>query len=299
MADFNRNRQNVCSVCGQVKANSTFTASPVKHHNSGLLPICNKCCNALLKEYTAQTGDSAAGFWCLCAELGIPFIYKYYMSVQDEMNEKSGGRKPDIVPLYVNELQMNGVDCVGFWQSDKMLTDFVNTGTHFKDAQENIITLKDNKKIWGNLPYTDTNELTEAYDFLNETFDQYTSGIDPSEEDANLLNRYRDLCKAELRKRKADESGDIQEIKNAQAILNDMLKLLNMNDFSKHDGDERRKFIDRIAWMIEETEPAEEEDEEKYRDIAGYEKIYNSWMRSMQNLICGSRDYPDVPKEEM
>ena len=75
--------------------------------------------------------------------------------------------------------------------------------------------------------------------------------------------------------------------------------MLNLSDFKKNESDERKQFIDRIAWMIEETEPAEEEDESKYRDIAGYEKIYDSFMRSMRNILTGDRNYPDIPKEEM
>ena len=50
--------------------------------------------------------------------------------------------------------------------------------------------------------------------------------------------------------------------------------------------------------MIENEEPAEDEDKEKYRDIAGYEKSFKEIMRSMRNLIAGTKDYPDIPKEE-
>ena len=50
--------------------------------------------------------------------------------------------------------------------------------------------------------------------------------------------------------------------------------------------------------MIEETEPAEEEDKKRYADIAGFEKAFHGIMRSLQNLISGSKDYPDIPKAE-
>jgi len=54
-----------------------------------------------------------------------------------------------------------------------------------------------------------------------------------------------------------------------------------------------------LIWRIEETEPAELEDRDKYVDITGYEAMYNSIMRSMKNMIAGSREYPDIPMEEM
>jgi hypothetical protein len=50
--------------------------------------------------------------------------------------------------------------------------------------------------------------------------------------------------------------------------------------------------------MIENEEPAEEEDKEKYRDIAGFEGAFKEIMRSMKNLIAGTKEYPNVPKGE-
>ena len=159
-----------------------------------------------------------------------------------------------------------------------------------EEEVKEVVDLNEQQRIWGKFE-------PEDYEFLNFTFNEYTQEL--LEMDANLIRRYRDLAKAELRKRKTDESGDIQEIAKAQDSLKKMLDMLNLSDFKKNESDERKQFIDRIAWMIEETEPAEEEDESKYRDIAGYEKIYDSFMRSMRNILTGDRNYPDIPKEEM
>ena len=74
--------------------------------------------------------------------------------------------------------------------------------------------------------------------------------------------------------------------------------MLGLNDYGRKDTDERKQFIDRMAWIIEETEPAEEEDEQKYRDIAGYEVAFANIMRSMKNLNSKIKDYPPVPEEE-
>lgn len=53
-----------------------------------------------------------------------------------------------------------------------------------------------------------------------------------------------------------------------------------------------------MAWKFEQTEPAEIEDENVYRDIAGYEAMYKEIMRSMENFIKGSKNYPPIPKDE-
>ena len=166
-----------------------------------------------------------------------------------------------------------------------------------EESEEIKIDWEEQIRVWGKFVNSDGELDEESYNYLNFTFEDYTKDL--IEMDANLIRRYRDLCKAELRKRKADESGDIQEIAKAQDSLKKMLDMLNLSDFKKGEADERKQFIDKIAWMIEETEPAEEEDEEKYRDIAGYEKIYDDFMRSMRNILTGDRNYPTIPKEEI
>ena len=136
----------------------------------------------------------------------------------------------------------------------------------------------------------------EAYEFLEKTFYEYTQ--DFQEMDANLTNRYRDLCKAEYRKRKADEKGDVAEIKQAQANLTDLLKLLKLNEFTSNQKSEMEKMIERKIWMIENTRPAECEDLQMYRDVSGFEKTWNEILRCVRNLVAGTREYPDIPKEE-
>ena len=116
--------------------------------------------------------------------------------------------------------------------------------------------------------------------------------------DANLVNRYRDLAKAEWRKRKADESGEIQEIKNAQDILNKQLSLLKLNEFKNNKQSETEKFIERMAWTIENTKPAECEDLEKYKDFSNFLPTWKEILRCVRNLVAGTRDYPDIPPEE-
>ena len=131
---------------------------------------------------------------------------------------------------------------------------------------------------------------------VNGFFDAYTKDIDNL--DYSLELRYRDIAKGELRLRKANESGDVGEIDKAQKNLKSLLDMLGLTDYGRKDTDERKQFIDRLAWMIEETEPAEEEDEKKYRDIAGFEKAFDNIMRSMRNLNSKVRVYPPVPEEE-
>ena len=284
---MNRMTEAYCCNCQSAKAFSNFHTHVVL--SKKYLPICKTCCSKKLKDYITTTKNDAAGLWCLLAELGIPFLQEVWEPTQKIVFESTNaGRKPDLFLTYLRTLKELGIVVEGFWQSNMMLDDFVEIGESKKEEDKEVIDFNEQQRIWGKFD-------PEDYEFLNFTFNEYTQEL--LEMDANLIRRYRDLAKAELRKRKADESGDIQEIAKAQDNLKKMLDMLNLSDFKKNDSDERKQFIDRIAWMIEETEPAEEEDESKYKDIAGYEKIYNSFMRSMRNILTGDRNYPDIPLE--
>lgn len=284
---MNRMTEAYCINCQSSKAFSNFHGHIVV--GKKYLPICKTCCTKKLKDYITATKSEGAGLWCLLAELGIPFLKEVWEPTQKIVFEStSAGRKPDLFLTYLRTIKELGIVVEGFWQSDMMLNDFIEIGESHQEEDEEIIDLNEQQRIWGKFE-------SEDYDFLNFTFKEYTQNL--LDMDANLIRRYRDLAKAELRKRKADESGDIQEIAKAQDNLKKMLDMLNLSDFKKGEIDERKQFIDRIAWMIEETEPAEEEDESNYRDIAGYEELYNDFMRSMRNILTGDRRYPDIPPE--
>lgn len=284
---MNRTTEAYCCNCQSAKNFSTFHAHVIV--GKKYLPFCKTCCNKKLRDYIGVTKSEGAGLWCLLAELGIPFFKEVWENTQKIVFEATGaGRKPDLLLTYLRTFKEFGIVAQGFWQSDMMLDDFVEIGENKEEENKEVIDLNEQQRIWGRFE-------VEDYDFLNFTFNEYTQNL--LEMDANLIRRYRDLAKAELRKRKADESGDIQEIAKAQDNLKKMLDMLNLSDFKKGEVDERKQFVDRIAWMIEETEPAEEEDESKYRDIAGYEELYNDFMRSMRNTLTGDRRYPNIPPE--
>lgn len=286
---MNRMTEAYCTNCQSAKSFSSFHAHVVV--GKKYLPMCKACCSKKLRDYITATKSDAAGLWCLLAECGIPFLKEVWEPTQKIVFESTNaGRKPDLFLTYIRTLKELGIIVEGFWQSNMMLDDFVEIGESEKEEVKEVVDLNEQQRIWGKFE-------PEDYDFLNFTFNEYTQEL--LEMDANLIRRYRDLAKAELRKRKADESGDIQEIKNAQNILNNQLSLLKLNEFKSHNKtDEQLAFEKRVA-MIEYTKPSECEDLKVYLDMVGYEKEKGLMMRSLRNAIAGTRDYPDIPKEEL
>lgn len=285
MAEFNRTTQTWCVGCMKPKEKTAFIQSLNPRHNI-YLPLCRACLNSRFKQYQDELKSEGGALWCLCAEMGYPVIREYYNMA---LGRNKGANGATLFMAYHNTLKEMGFVIEGFWQSDMSLSDFVDMGIEREEKAEKVLDLEEMERIWGKFEAKD-------YELLNGFFEAYTKDIDNL--DYSLELRYRDVAKGELRLRKANESGDVGEIDKAQKNLKSLLDMLGLNDYGRKDTDERKQFIDRLAWMIEETEPAEEEDEKKYRDIAGFEKAFDNIMRSMRNLNSKVRVYPPVPEEE-
>lgn len=286
---MNRTTESYCCNCQSSKNFSTFHPHVIV--GKKYLPFCKTCCNKKLRDYIGVTKSEGAGLWCLLAELGIPFFKDVWENTQKIVFEATGaGRKPDLLLTYLRTFKEFGVVAQGFWQSDMMLDDFVEIGKNKEEDNKEVIDLNEQQRIWGRFE-------VEDYDFLNFTFNEYTQNL--LEMDANLIRRYRDLVKAELRKRKADESGDIGEITKAQDSLNKQLALLKLNNFKDNKQSDTEKFIERMAWNIENTKPAECEDTQKYKDFSNFGINWEDIMRTVKNLVAGSREYPDIPRDEL
>lgn len=288
---MNTNKK-VCGCCQTAKAPAQFHKSPLS--SGQFLPICKLCCKDKLKAYIEITGSESAAFWLVLSELGVPFIKE----VWDEFQTFKATATPstDLIMAYLRTLSESGIKVDGFWQSDVML-DMLMDSMVDRDAGRKELDLDEQQKIWGKF-MSDGKLDVEAYQFLNETFEDYTKEL-PNGMDTNLILRYRDLVKAEFRKRKADESGDMNEIKNAQAVLNNQLTLLKLNNFKDNKQSDTEKFIERMAWNIENTKPSECEDTEIYKDYSNFGVKWEDILRTVKNLVAGTRDYPDIPKNEL
>lgn len=279
----------LCSSCRTIKSQTEF-ANGYGAQAGRKVSICKECCNAKLEKYEQRVGKVGA-FWLLMAELGIPFIRQVYdVAYHASISIKKGAKRPDLVELYVKKLNLLDMKYDGFWDSDTMLDDILNEHKETLDPKLDLALMN---RIWGKYP---DDKYAEAYDFLEDRFNDYTKDI--LDMDANLTNRYRDLCKAEYQKRVADESGDIGEIQKAQKVVNDMLTLLKLNNFQDVAKSDAQIAFEKAIAMIEYTKPAECEELDKYVDMCGHERDNAEMMRCLRNAIAGTRDYPEIPRDE-
>ena len=280
----------VCGCCQIAKSSAQFHKSPMS--SGQFLPICKLCCKEKLKNYTEITGSEDAAFWLVLSELGVPFIQDAWNQLK--VFKETAGINTDLVMAYLRILSESGMKIDGFWQSDVMLDMLMDSAVD-RNVEREELDLAEQQKIWGKF-VVDGKLDVEAYQFLNETFEDYTKDL--YDIDTNLEKRYRDLAKAELRKRQADETGDIQEIAKAQDNLKKILDMLKLSDFQSNKQSAIDKHIERLAWTIENVKPAECEDLEKYKDFSNFGDAWKDIMRCVQNLVCGTREYPEIPKGE-
>lgn len=286
MAEFNRTKENWCPSCQSAKENKYFIQSLSPVHD-GFLPLCRACLTARFKTYKSILNSDGGALWCVCSEMSYPVIKKYY----DIALEKSFTDTRNLFMIYHSILKDEGFQINGFWQSDMMLDDIIELDTktdEMAEDKEKAIDLAEQERIWGKFE-------EEDYELLNDLFARYTKDLFSLDTVVEL--RYRDLCKAELSKRKADESGDINAIAKAQENIKKMLELLKLNNFQSNTKTEVEKTLEYQIAMMEKYKPAELEDISVYEDYCGCHHLEEQLMRPLRNLIAGSREYPTVTKE--
>ena len=288
MATFNRNTELWCACCGKAKPKQNFLNSLNPEHN-GKFPYCKSCINNKFKKYQEKLKSDEGALWCLCAELGYPVMREpYELTLKELAGNEELLKKNNLFWHYHNTLKEIGFIIEGFWQSDIMLTDFIKTGEEHEE-KEPTVSLEELKENWGNYD-------SEDYDLLEKFFNMYTEDIETM--DTAMELRYRDLCKAELRKRKADENGDITEISKAEDSLRKNMALLHLDKFQSNQQSDIEKHIERMAWMVENTKPCECRELDKYKDFSNFGIKWDEILRPIKNILAGTRDFPDIPKDE-
>lgn len=286
MAEFNRAKENWCPNCMTAKENKYFIQSLSPVHDR-FLPLCRTCLTARFKSYKSVLNSDGGALWCVCSEMSYPVIKKYY----DMALEKQDNDNRNLFMIYHSILKDEGFQINGFWQSDMMLDDIIELDTktdEIAEDKEKAVDLAEQERIWGKFE-------EEDYELLNDLFARYTKDLFSLDTVVEL--RYRDLCKAELSKRKADESGDINAIAKAQENIKKMLELLKLNNFQSNTKTEVEKTLEYQIAMMEKYKPAELEDITVYEDYCGCHHLEEQLMRPLRNLIAGSREYPTVTKE--
>ena len=285
--EINRAKERYCPCCSTVKEKSKFYPSPIATNE--YLPYCKECVG---KKYRAasQALDSKWGaLWCVCMEMGVPLLREKFNLLKAQYDGLDGkGRRPEPFGFYLALLKDGGVQYRGIFDGDMQLSEFVDLGIEQSPEEPTQKDMDAQRKQWDKVWGKDYDD--EDCQRLDEYFEDYTQDL--FEMDMAMTMRYRDLCRAELKQFKGEGDKDtFNQIKT-------LMSMLKLDDFKDNKQSETEKFIERMAFTIENTKPAECEDLEKYKDFSGFGKTWDGLMRCLKNLVGGSRDYPDIPREE-
>ena len=285
--EINRAKERYCPCCSTVKEKSKFYPSPIATNE--YLPYCKECVG---KKYRAasQALDSKWGaLWCVCMEMGVPLLREKFNLLKAQYDGLDGkGRRPEPFGLYLALLKDGGVQYRGIFDGDMQLSEFVDLGIEQSPEEPTQKDMDAQRKQWDKVWGKDYDD--EDCQRLDEYFEDYTQDL--FEMDMAMTMRYRDLCRAELKQFKGEGDKDtFNQIKT-------LMSMLKLDDFKDNKQSETEKFIERMAFTIENTKPAECEDLEKYKDFSGFGKTWDGLMRCLRNLVAGDRNYPDIPREE-
>lgn len=295
-----------CPCCKKIKSKTSFYKS--LQSSKDYVPYCRNCVTDKFNLAFEHTESEKAALWSVCMQLNIPFMQEIYEIVLHKIEvSHNRGDSANLFVLYYNTFKEMGVAYTDVTDSDLWFKDLelpqvedtqeqCDTAVIVEPPQEEVVEEElpqeppprdkrrdDWDKIWGKAYNDDDCERLDQY------FADYTEEIE--EMDTAMILRYRDLCKAELRRFNGDNSKE-----STEEVLK-LMKLLKIDKFEDVKKDETEKFIDRWAWRIENTQPAECEDLQKYKDYAGNMAMWKDIMRTLRNAIAGTRDYPTLEKE--
>lgn len=263
------------------------------------LPLCRSCVGKVFQRAKDKFGNVAAAICIAASAQDVPSIAHAIDLTLKKLEVKSERNGFDV---YYSTLIELGQIYDGAVDSDASFKDYVKiqakniSPTEGEKEEESRVDYSTLVRTWGKFTNEDGEPDKEAYDFLEDLFNKYTDGLLTM--DTAMEYTYRDLCIAHWQKRKADEARDISEVEKAKKQINNALSLLKLDKFQNNTLTDEEKHIEHLIWEIENTTPSECEDLEKYRDFSGFEKAFGSIMRCVRNLVAGSKDYPELTKDE-
>lgn len=284
-----------CYKCGRFHAIEDFNKSPNPHHINGVLPVCKEGCRQIFNDYLDKYQSMEGAMWLTCSELGVPFIDKVYTHYEEKVKKRKEQSKSNRAYYTYNHFGNYMASLVALKTKIDKWEDFSDT-----NVQLNQMSLRDKaeaklaaelekfKLDWG-----EHNE--DEYTFLEYRFDTYTKDIPLTTAQETL---YRQLCLVELQKREKEDRGD--STKEQQAMILTLMKTLGIDNFKNvQDKSEDELIIEKQIWEIENTEPCEVIDQEKYKDFCDIKKNWGKEiLRAVKNIVSGSRDFPDINETE-
>lgn len=248
--------------------------------SDGKVPYCKKCLQKIFEYYKNETNSEKTAAYFTLMKIDTPLIEEIFDSV---VNKKGSFN----LSTYMAELQKRDSN-KDIWQ------DFSGTDVELKDISE-VKTIAERKKEintlekkWG------IQDCIEDYDFLEETFDRYTQGVEFVNSQQEDL--YKDLCRDRLLLRKINDNrynGD-ESIDKVQNRISKTMSTLKLDQFESNRPKtlSEQSLFEKIRLCDENNVKDIYSEPSKYYDLNKVQYYNEKFsLRPLANMLVGNRDF--------
>ena len=248
--------------------------------SDGKVPYCKKCLQKIFEYYKNETNSEKTAAYFTLIKIDTPLIEEIFDSV---VNKKGSFN----LSTYMTELQKRDSN-KDIWQ------DFSGTDVELKDISE-VKTIAERKKEinalekkWG------IQDCIEDYDFLEDTFNRYTQGVEFVNSQQEDL--YKDLCRDRLLLRKINDNrynGD-ETIDKVQNRISKTMSTLKLDQFESNRPKtlSEQSLFEKIRLCDENNVKDVYSEPSKYYDLNKIQYYNEKFsLRPLANMLIGNRDF--------
>ena len=248
--------------------------------SDGKVPYCKKCLQKIFEYYKNETNSEKTAAYFTLMKIDTPLIEEIFDGV---VNKKGSFN----LSTYMTELQKRDSN-KDIWQ------DFSGTDVELKDISE-VKTIAERKKEidtlekkWG------IQDCIEDYDFLEETFNRYTQGVEFVNSQQEDL--YKDLCRDRLLLRKINDNrynGD-ESIDKVQNRISKTMSTLKLDQFESNRPKtlSEQSLFEKIRLCDENNVKDIYSEPSKYYDLNKVQYYNEKFsLRPLANMLVGNRDF--------
>ena len=255
--------------------------------DNGTVKYCKDCCDKIFKYYLEEYNDEKVALLYTLVKIDVPFIGQVYLDTLEKTN-KFGNKVPLSVSSYISTLhksQTNKDIYSDFSDTDCNVFELDIKGKTKSEKEEEINRLE---KTWG------IQDDISDYDFLEETFNRYTDGVDFVNSQQQDL--YRDLCRDRLLLRKINDNryNGEETIDKVQNRISKTMSILKVDQFESNKAKtlSEQSLFEKIRLCDANNVQDVYSEPSKYYDLNKIQYYNEKFsLRPLANMLVGHRDF--------
>lgn len=267
---------------GQIKESDFYTSW--SNFYDGKVPYCKKCTQKIFEYYLNETKTEKTALYFTLMKLDIPFIQEVFDSVVN----KSNYSVDKLVGTYIGELQRKR-------SSKEIWCDFSSSDIESNEIESKVQTVAERKRELKDLEHKwGLQDCVEDYDFLEETFNRYTEGVDFI--NSQQIDLYKDLCRDRLLLRKINDNryNGEETIDKVQNRISKTMSTLKLDQFESNKPKtlSEQSLFEKIRLCDENNVKDIYSEPSKYYDLNKIQYYNEKFsLRPLANMLIGNRDF--------